>query len=54
MFHVLIIDDDLELREVMRKSLTRLGCEVSVAETAENGLDELREVNSMLYLLLFV
>ena len=42
-FHVLVIDDDLELREILRKSLVRLGCDVSIAETAENGLDRLKE-----------
>jgi sigma-B regulation protein RsbU (phosphoserine phosphatase) len=42
MFHVLIIDDDTVLRELLRKSLSRLGCEVSVAETAEGGLEQLK------------
>ncbi|HEX3019127.1 MAG TPA: response regulator [Chitinispirillaceae bacterium] len=42
MFHVLIIDDDADLREILRKSLTRLGCNVTVAETAEKGLDILK------------
>ncbi len=41
-FHVLVIDDDLELRESLRKSLVRLGCEVSIADTAENGLNKLQ------------
>jgi DNA-binding response OmpR family regulator len=42
MFHVLVIDDDADLREVLRKSLSRLGCHVTVAETAEKGLDILK------------
>ncbi len=42
MFHVLVIDDDADLREVLRKSLSRLGCNVTVAETAEKGLDNLK------------
>lgn len=42
-FHVLVIDDDFELRESLRKSLLRLGCEVSIAETAEHGLDRLHD-----------
>lgn len=42
MFHVLVIDDDDELRESLRKSLTRLGCEVTVAHTAEMGLEKLK------------
>lgn len=41
-FHVLVIDDDSDLRENLRKSLLRLGCEVTIAETAEGGLDRLR------------
>ena len=43
MFHALIIDDDAELRENLRKSLIRLGCDVRVAETAEQGLDVLKD-----------
>jgi DNA-binding response OmpR family regulator len=42
MFHVLVIDDDSEPRESLRKSLLRLGCEVSIADTAERGLDRLQ------------
>jgi DNA-binding response OmpR family regulator len=42
MFQVLVIDDDADLREVLRKSLSRLGCNVTVAETAEKGLDILK------------
>jgi len=42
MFHVLVIDDDADLREILRKNLVRLGCEVSIAETAECGLDRLK------------
>jgi len=41
-FHVLIIDDDAGLREILRKSLLRLGCEVTIADTAERGLDQLK------------
>jgi sigma-B regulation protein RsbU (phosphoserine phosphatase) len=42
MFHVLVIDDDTVLRELLRKSLSRLGCEVTVAETAEGGIEQLK------------
>ncbi len=41
-FHVRVIDDDSALRESLRKSLLRLGCEVSIAETAELGLGRLQ------------
>lgn len=43
MFQVLVIDDDADLREVLRKSLTRLGCDVTIAETAEKGIDILKD-----------
>jgi len=43
MFHVLIIDDDEGLRETLRKSLARLGCDVTVSPTAELGMDELKK-----------
>lgn len=39
MFHVLIIDDDADLRDILRKNLIRLGCEVTLANTAEGGMD---------------
>ena len=45
MFHVLIIDDDADLRETLRKNLVRLGCEVTIALTAECGLDQLKSNN---------
>ena len=42
MFHVLVIDDDLNLRDSMRRNLLRLGCNVTVADTAEGGMDFLK------------
>ena len=42
MFHVLVIDDDADLRICLRKNLIRLGCEVTIAETAEGGLSRLK------------
>ena len=44
MFQVLVIDDDADLRETLRKNLVRLGCEVTIADTAECGLDRLKNV----------
>ena len=41
-FHVLIIDDDSNLREALSRSLVRLGCEVSTAETAEKGVEQIK------------
>ena len=41
-FHVLVIDDDADLRETLRRNLVRLGCEVTIADTAEFGLEQLR------------
>ncbi len=43
MFHVLVIDDDAYLREILCRNLSRLGCDVSMAETAECGLDRLKK-----------
>jgi two-component system response regulator MprA len=37
--HVLIIDDDRALRDALRRTLTLVGYEVTVAEDAERGLD---------------
>ena len=41
MFHVLVIDDNTEPQDSLRKSLLRLGCDVTVAETAEKGLEQI-------------
>ena len=41
-FHVLVIDDDLNLRDTLRRNLLRLGCDVAIADTAECGIDKLR------------
>ena len=41
MFNVLVIEDNADVRDNLKKFLGRLGCEVSVAETAENGIEQL-------------
>lgn len=48
---ILIIDDDPQIRRVMRSTLTAHEYEVSDARTGEEGLDELRKVNYDLVLL---
>ena len=42
MFNILIIDDDFNLREMLRKCLLKLGCDVATAETAEGGIEKLK------------
>ncbi|KMQ50948.1 sensory box histidine kinase/response regulator [Chitinispirillum alkaliphilum] len=42
-FHVLIIDDDTVSTEVLSSSLSRLGCKTTVRETAEEGVECLKE-----------
>lgn len=42
-FHVLIIEDDIETKESLKKNLCRLGCEVTVADTAEKGMELLKQ-----------
>ncbi|MBN1307048.1 MAG: response regulator [Chitinispirillaceae bacterium] len=41
-FQMLVIDDDADLCETLRKNLVRLGCEVTIADTAESGLEQLK------------
>jgi len=41
-FNVLIIEDNSELRENLRRCLLKLGCDVSIAETAEGGIKKLQ------------
>lgn len=42
MFNVLIIEDNSELSENLRRCLIKLGCDVSTAETAEGGIEKLQ------------
>ena len=44
MFNVLVVDSDSDLREMLRKCLAKLGCDVSMAETAERGIEQLQSV----------
>ncbi len=39
MFHVLVVDDEGETREALGRSLVKLGCVVTEAQTAEQGLE---------------
>ncbi len=41
MFHVLIVDDEDDIRDALCRSLIKLGCVVAVALTAEQGLNHL-------------
>jgi signal transduction histidine kinase len=40
--HILVVDDDPELREYLRRQLEQAGARVTLAETADQGLRELR------------
>jgi CheY-like chemotaxis protein len=44
MFNALVIDDNFEVRTTFRKALSRLGCSVNEAETAEKGISQLATV----------
>ncbi len=44
MFQILIIDDDVESCEILQKNLVRLGCEVTIANTAEDGIEQLERI----------
>jgi DNA-binding response OmpR family regulator len=45
MFNILIIDDNLELRESLTKCLVKLGCDVSIADTAETGIEKIQKIH---------
>jgi CheY-like chemotaxis protein len=38
MHHVLVIDDDVQVRDMLREMLARLGCEVTAAESGAAGI----------------
>jgi len=48
---VLVIDDEPVIRELLRRHLTKLGCEVAVAESGEQALTRLSQVHPDLVLL---
>jgi DNA-binding response OmpR family regulator len=39
-FNALVIDDNPEVCHTFKKFLARLGCDVSIAESAEEGIDQ--------------
>jgi DNA-binding response OmpR family regulator len=42
-FKILIIEDDPATQEALRRSLSRLGCEVFLVSSAEAGIDEFKK-----------
>jgi CheY-like chemotaxis protein len=42
-FQVLIVSESSESQSDLKKNLIRLGCKVKTANTAENGIDELKK-----------
>lgn len=41
-FKILVIEDNSESQEALKKSLSRLGCQVVVVDTSEKGMDEIK------------
>jgi DNA-binding response OmpR family regulator len=39
MFHILIVEDNSSVRSALRTTLSRLGCHVTTAVSAENGIE---------------
>ena len=48
---ILVVDDEPQIRRIMRVSLTGAGYEVDDAKTGEEGLDKVREFRPDLVLL---
>jgi DNA-binding response OmpR family regulator len=44
-FKVLIVSENSETQEGLKKNLTRLGCKVKIEITAESGIEELKNNN---------
>jgi CheY-like chemotaxis protein len=44
-FKVLVVEDNLENQDVLKKTLSRLGCQVATADSAEKGIEELERVH---------
>ncbi|MBN2035346.1 MAG: response regulator [Chitinispirillaceae bacterium] len=45
MFNILVIDDNQELRDSLGKCLLRLGCDVVTAESAEVGIEKIKQAH---------
>jgi CheY-like chemotaxis protein len=44
-FQVLIISENPDTPEELKKNLVRLGCKVKIVTTAESGIEELKQLN---------
>jgi CheY-like chemotaxis protein len=44
-FQVLVVSESPESQGDLKKNLIRLGCKVKAANSAENGIDELKKTN---------
>jgi DNA-binding NtrC family response regulator len=41
-FKVLIIEDNIDIQESLKRALSRLGCKVTAVDTSENAFEELK------------
>jgi CheY-like chemotaxis protein len=44
-FKILVIEDNPATQEALKRSLSRLGCQVFVVDTAEKGIEELSKTH---------
>jgi two-component system, sensor histidine kinase and response regulator len=44
-FRILVIEDNLATQEALKKSLSRLGCQVDAVESSEKGMEEIKKTN---------
>jgi CheY-like chemotaxis protein len=44
-FKILVIEDNLANQEALKKSLSRLGCQVTAVESSEKGIEEIKKTN---------
>ena len=49
--HVLIVDDEQDIREGSQRILSRIGFEVSLASRGDEGLEKLKETQAAIMLL---
>jgi CheY-like chemotaxis protein len=44
-FKILVIEDNPANQEALKKSLSRLGCQVTAVESSEKGIEEIKKTN---------
>ncbi len=43
MFNILVVEDNPEFGESIRKCLLKIGCDVTISQTAEDGMEQLKD-----------